>query len=383
VGGFPTAPTELLARLVEIDSVNARLVAGGGGEAEIGRFVAEWLARAGLDVSVEEAAPGQANVIGVARGSGGGRTLLLCAHTDTVGVAGMERPFEPRIENGRLYGRGAFDMKAGLAAAMLTGAAAAERSLAGDVIVAAVADEEYASAGADALVARYTADAAIVTEPTGLDICVAHKGFVWLEVEVLGHAAHGSMPKLGVDAIAKMGHVLVGLEQLDGSLRANPTHPLLGSGSLHASLIQGGQELSSYPERCVLGVERRSVPGETQEVVEGQIRRLLDDLAARDPAFRGEVRLMFGRPAFEVDPAEEVVVVVREAAMSVLGREPALIGHTAWMDSAVLGAAGIPTVIFGPGGAGAHATVEWVELADLDRCVDVLVATAERFCASP
>jgi acetylornithine deacetylase len=355
-------------------------VPGAAGEGEIARYVAGWLERAGLDVSLEEVTPGRPNVVGVARGTGGGRSLLLCAHMDTVGTAGMERPFEARIEGGRLYGRGAFDMKAGLAAAMLAGAAARQRPLAGDVVVAAVVDEEYASAGADALVSGWSADAAIVTEPTGLDICVAHKGFVWLELVVHGRAAHGSMPELGVDAVAKMGHVLVGLERLDQALRAAPSHRLLKSGSLHASLIEGGQELSSYPERCRLLVERRTIPGEAPELVEAQLRALLEEIAGRDAAFRADVRTFLSRPPFEIGADHEIVAAACAAGLEVLGREPAIVGHTAWMDSAVLSVAGIPTVIFGPGGDGAHAAVEWVELADIDRCVEMLLATAQRFC---
>ncbi|HET9920604.1 MAG TPA: M20/M25/M40 family metallo-hydrolase, partial [Ktedonobacteraceae bacterium] len=251
---------ELLRQLVAIDSINPDLVPGGAGEGEIARFVANWLEQAGLEVTIEEAAPQRPNVIAVARGSGGGRSLLLNAHMDTVGVAGMERPHEPYIEENRLYGRGAYDMKGGLAAILVAGAAAKQRDLRGDVIVTAVCDEEYASIGTASVVKNWRADAAIVTEPTELDICVAHKGFCWLDIETTGVAAHGSLPELGVDAIAKMGKVLVALEALDRSLRAAPSHPLLGSGSLHASLIAGGQELSSYPERCLLNVERRTVP---------------------------------------------------------------------------------------------------------------------------
>src|SRR5712691_908784 len=200
--------TELLRQLVAIDSINPDLVPGGAGEGNIARFVAAWFVRAGLEVAVDEAAPGRPNVVGIARGSGGGRSLLLNAHMDTVGVSGMERPHDPYIENNRLYGRGACDMKGGLAAIMAAGAAARQRRLRGDVIVTAVVDEEYASIGTSA----------IVTEPTELEICTAHKGFAWLEVETEGIAAHGSRPDLGVDAIVKMGKVLVGIEELDRSL---------------------------------------------------------------------------------------------------------------------------------------------------------------------
>lgn len=372
---------ELLRQLVAIDSINPDLVPGGAGEGEIARFVANWLEQAGLEVTIEEAAPQRPNVIAVARGSGGGRSLLLNAHMDTVGVAGMERPHEPYIEENRLYGRGAYDMKGGLAAIMAAGAAAKQLGLRGDVIVTAVCDEEYASIGTASVVKNWRADAAIVTEPTELDICVAHKGFCWLDIETTGVAAHGSLPELGVDAIAKMGKVLVALEALDRSLRAAPSHPLLGSGSLHASLIAGGQELSSYPERCLLNVERRTVPGETRERVEAQIQSLLDQIAATDPQFKAAMKTMMVQGPFEVSEEEAIFQTLLRQATRLPGDEPGIGSSFGWMDSALLAEAGIPTVIFGPGGAGAHAVVEWSDLAQLQRCADILVATMEEFCA--
>jgi len=370
----------LLGELVAIDSINPDLVPGGAGEAAIARFVANWLERAGLHVEIDEPVPGRPSVVAIAHGTGGGQSLMLNAHMDTVGVAGMERPHDPVVQDNRLYGRGAFDMKGGLAAIMFAAAVSKKQQLRGDVILTAVSDEEYASIGTASIVKRWHADAAIVTEPTGLEICIAHKGFIWLEIETRGIAAHGSLPDLGVDAIVKMGKVLVGLEELDRSLRSAPSHRLLGSGSLHASLISGGQELSSYPERCVLSVERRTIPGETAQDVESQIRQILDQLAASDAAFNAALRTTLLRPAFEVSQNEPIVQVVRRHAAAIPGQEPGIIGATAWMDSAILSAAGIPTVIFGPGGEGAHAVVEWVDLEQVQRCVEVLVASAEEFC---
>lgn len=373
--------SELLRQLVAIDSVNPDLVTGGAGEGEIARFVANWMERAGLAVTIEEAAPGRPNVIAVARGSDGGRSLLLNAHMDTVGVGGMQRPHEPYIEDNRLYGRGAYDMKAGLAAIMLAAAAARRQALRGDVILTAVCDEEFASIGTASVVKNWHADAAILTEPTQLDICIAHKGFCWLDIETTGVAAHGSLPEVGVDAIAKMGKVLVGLEELDRSLRAGPEHPLLGSGSLHAALITGGQELSSYPDRCLLSMERRTVPGETRELVEQQIRAILDQIAATDPQFQASLKTMLTQQPFEIAEDAPIVQTLLRQATRILGAEPGIGGAFGWMDSALLAAAGIPTVIFGPGGDGAHAVVEWSDLDQLQRCAEVLVATIEEFCA--
>lgn len=373
--------TELLRQLVAIDSINPDLVPGGAGEQKIAHFVADWFERAGLDVVWDEAAPGRPNVIGIARGSGGGRSLLLNAHMDTVGVVGMERPHDPYMRDNRLYGRGAYDMKGGLAAIMAAGAAAKKRGLRGDVIVTAVVDEEYASIGTSSIVKRWRTDAAIVTEPTELNICTAHKGFAWLDVETEGIAAHGSRPDLGVDAIVKMGKVLVGLEELDRSLRTAPSHRLLGSGSVHASLIQGGQELSSYPKHCLLSVERRTVPGETLQKVETELPGIFERIAATDSTFKARVKTSMVREPFEVSLDEPIVRAVQSKATAILGREPGEIGQTGWMDSALLSAAGIPTVVFGPGGEGAHAVVEWSNLEHVERCAQILAAVAEEFCA--
>jgi acetylornithine deacetylase len=361
--------SELTADLVRIDSVNPDLVEGGAGESEIGRFVAGWLEDAGLEVETEEVTPGRVNVVGTARGSGGGGTLLLNAHMDTVGVAGMDRPLEPHSEDGRLYGRGAYDMKASLAAIMLTGADAVEAGLRGDVLVTAVCDEEVGSIGSATLAARLRADAAIVAEPTEERLAVAHKGFAWIEIETRGVAAHGSRPDLGEDAIARMGRVLVGLEALDQALRERDGHALLGQGSIHASTIDGGRELSTYPEHCVLRAERRTLPGETESDVETEARRLLGDLD-------GSARVTFFREPFEVDEDAEIVALVRRHADG-----PELVGVPFWADSALFAAAGIPTVLFGPRGEGAHAAVEWVDIASAERCAAVYTAVARDFCA--
>jgi acetylornithine deacetylase len=213
-----------------------------------------------------------------------------------------------------------------------------------------------------------------------MDICVAHKGFVWLDIETFGRAAHGSRPHLGVDAIVKMGKILLGLEHLDLSLRSAPSHPYLGSGSLHASLIQGGQELSSYPAHCLLSVERRTIPGETQELVESQIQHILDEIAASDPSFKASLKTTMIRDPFEVAEDAPIVKTIHQQAAIQLGHQPKFVGGLGWMDSALLSAVGIPTVIFGPGGEGAHAVVEWADLDQLEQSCEILLATAQEFC---
>jgi acetylornithine deacetylase len=365
----------LTAELVAIDSVNPSLVPGGAGEAEIARFVADWLERAGLEVELLEPVLGRPSVVGIARGSGGGSSLLLNAHLDTVGTAGMEAPFSPRVEGERLYGRGALDMKGSLAAIMLAGREAARVGLRGDVVVAAVADEEAGSVGTEALLGRYRTDAAIVAEPTWLRLAIAHRGFVGAEITVTGRAAHGSRPERGIDAIVRMGRVLVGLDELDRRLRSAAPHPLLGTGSAHASVIEGGQELSSIPERCVLLAERRTLPGEETADVERELAAILAEAGRDDPDFRAEVRFPFARDAYELAPDDPFVGLVGRLAGG-----PELVGMPFWADSGLISSAGIPTVLFGPGGEGLHETEEWVELPDLLRCLEVYLAVADQFC---
>jgi acetylornithine deacetylase/succinyl-diaminopimelate desuccinylase-like protein len=369
---------ELLSRLVAIDSVNPELVAGGAGEAEIAAFVAGWARAAGLEVEALEESAGRPSVLVRARGAGGGRTLLLCGHLDTVGVADMTEPHRPRIDGDRLYGRGAYDMKSGVAAALIACREAAKLELAGDVVVAAVADEEHASLGVQEALRAVRADAAIVTEPTELEVAVAHKGFVWAELEVTGRAAHGSRPYLGVDAIVKAGPILTALGELDDAL-GERTHPLVGRGSIHASVISGGVELSSYPARCVVGLERRTLPGETAADVEAELDALLDRCRAADPQLAAERRTLLVREPFEVAATEEIVGAVTAEADG--GRPRPVTGASYWADTAFIAAANIPAVLFGPSGAGAHEVEEWVSIADTETVARVLVGVAARICA--
>jgi len=370
----PAEVERLVAGLVAIDSVNPTLVPGGAGESEVMRHAADWMAAAGLDVDVVEAAPGRPSVIGTARGSGGGRSLMLNGHLDTVGVDGMSEPHTPRVRDGRLYGRGGYDMKGGVAACMLAAAAAASARLAGDVVVTAVADEEHSSIGVQAVLERVRTDACVVAEPTSLDVVVAHKGFAWWEVSAAGRAAHGSQPHLGVDAIAAMAPALVAVTELERSL-AGRRHELLGPGSVHASLIEGGQELSSYPERCVLSIERRTLPGEDAAQLDAELARL-----AGHPRLSARTTLV--REPFEVPADEPIVALLRDVVEHRLGRAPAVRGHSAWMDAAFTAVAGIPTVVFGPHGAGAHAVEEWVDLGSVRECAEALLATAGAFCGA-
>jgi acetylornithine deacetylase len=370
------AVVELVSQLVAIDSVNPSLVPGAAGEAQVAEAIAAHMRRMGLDVHVQDVSPGRPNVIGVLDGIERGRSLMFCGHTDTVGVAGMEAPFNPVERGGRLYGRGAQDMKGGVAAMIDAARIARARGWRkGRIVIAAVVDEEYASIGADALIGGWKADAAIVTEPTDLQIGVGHKGFAWATIETRGRAAHGSRPKDGRDAIMRMGRVLTRLERLDRDLQARRPHPLIGTGSLHASIIEGGRELSSYPDSCKLQVERRTVPGESVETFAGEIDDLLGVLGREDPEFDVSRTLVFSRSPYEIPPAHELPPALAAAAASA-GIRTSTTGMSFWTDAAILGGAGIPTVLFGPGGAGLHSVEEYVNVNDVIACRDALASLA-------
>ncbi|MBX9600501.1 MAG: ArgE/DapE family deacylase [Bryobacteraceae bacterium] len=371
-----------LSELVRINSINPTLVAGGAGEREIGTYIAGWMKSLPVRVETFEPEPGRVSVLATLPGSGQGPALMLNAHVDTVGVEGMPEPFSGAIRDGRLYGRGAYDMKGSLAACMaaLKTIADAGVKLGGDLMVAAVADEEYGSLGTADLVTRVKPDAAIVTEPTANRVCLAHKGYAWIEVETHGRAAHGSKFELGIDANMRMGRFLARLDQLEQELRSRTPHALVGPPSLHAAMLQGGEGLSTYSPGCVLKIERRTIPGEGEAQVMTEIQAILDRLSAADPTFHASARCFFFRDAFEVSREAGIVRTLAGCAASRLGREPEYFGDTPWMDSALTSGAGIETVVFGPGGAGAHAIEEWVDLESVAATAEILAATAMEYC---
>lgn len=373
---------KLVCQLVAIESVNPGLVPSGSGESAIATLVASWLSDEGLEVSIIESVEGRPSVVGVLKGSGGGRSLMLNAHMDTVGAGGMEHAFEPVVRDGRIYGRGAYDMKGSLAAIMLAAREANRLRLKGDLIIAAVADEEVASLGTSAVLEQFRTDTAIVTEPTELKLCLAHKGFAWLEVETRGVAAHGSRADVGVDAIGRMGRILTGIANLDRRLRAGAGHKLVGRGSVHASLIDGGQEWSTYPARCVVKVERRTIPGEDATRSLSELVALIDLAREDDPRLEASARVILERAPSEVGLEHPVARAVAVAAKESLGQAVEATGVAYWMDMALTNAAGIPTVAFGPRGEGAHADVEWVDLGSIETCVQVYARVAELICGS-
>lgn len=377
--------TRVLADLVRINSINPAFSGGATNEREIAECVAAALADLGCEVTRHEPLSGRISVTGRLAGSGSGRSLMLYAHMDTVAVDGMRDPFSAEIRGGRMYGRGAYDMKCGLAAclAAVKGLRDGRQPLAGDVVVCAVADEETESLGMRDVLERVRTDAAIVTEPTELQLCIAHKGFCWIEVETFGRAAHGSRFEEGVDANMRMGRFLRALEELETGLRSSSPHALVGPPSLHAAVIQGGSGTSTYAAHCRLEIERRTIPGETPERAMAEVGELLARLSAQDPSFQGRHRLMLARNAFEVSRSADVAQAVLAAATQTLGQAPAVIGVSYWMDAALLSAAGIETVVIGPSGAGAHAVEEWVELDSVTQVAAILARSATQYCLAP
>jgi len=376
---------EILQGMVKIDSVNPYIGKGGKGEFKIARYIGVCLAEKGLEVIFQEIKPNRANVIGILKGGDNGKSLMINGHTDTVGVDGMDiKPLNPRYENGKVYGRGSLDMKSGLSA-MIMAAKAIVRSgvkLKGDVIFAFVADEEYKSIGTETLAKKYSADAAIVCEPTNLEIGIAHKGFAWTKVEVFGRAAHGSRPDEGIDAIVKGGKVLSEVDNLANNILPQKKHPLLGSPSIHASLISGGTELSTYPDYCKIELERRIIPGEDYHTVADETEGLINKISSKDEQFKANFEVFFHRPPLEVSKDELIVKALEKAYNSVLKKEPKLTGLSYWTDAAILTQAGIPTVIFGPSGEGLHAAVEYVDFDSVVATAKVLAEVIVEFCSS-
>jgi len=386
---------KLLEELVAIDSVNPTLApatrhggeAAGGpnapGEQRASEHVCDFLRANGIAAELEETAAGRPNVVATIGPPNVKPALTIVAHIDTVGAGDMREPFTPRVRDGKMYGRGALDIKSGVAA-MCAAAVEIVREgarLARPVIIAGVVDEECNSIGTEALLRRgHTADAAIVLEPTDLKLVVAHKGYAWFEIATHGRAAHGSLPAEGRDAIRMMGRVLVALDELETRLASRAPHPRLGNASLHASLIEGGQELSSYPAECRMQLERRMLPGETEQSAEAELREMLAEFEKQDAEFRATLRGGLGaRPAYEIREDAPLVQRARKIIAHVCGACE-LAGMSAWTDTALLAAAGIPGVVFGPTGRGLHGAEEYVEIESVGKCAEALREMILEFC---
>ena len=379
----------LARELVRVDSRNPSLVPGARGEADVAIVLAGILEAWGFTVEMRDAAPGRPNVVARIGGGDGGRSLMLNGHLDTVGIEGMTHDaFDPLVHDDRLHGRGACDMKSGVAAMCAAAARAGRGGLAGEVIVAAVIDEELESLGTRALLEHgVRADAAIVTEPTRLSVMPAHRGFVWMELRVTGRAAHGSRYDIGIDGIRHAGLVLAELDRLDAEVLPHRTHPLLGRGSLHASTITGGTAWSIYPDACTVTVERRTLPGESADDAVRELRdacaRVNERLARNGRSLEYEVVRRFSQSGSEI-PSDAPIVRALSGALEATGAPVRIEGASYWTDMALLNEAGIPSICFGPGDiAQAHGSREWIELREVRQATDVIERLVTAWCGAP
>ena len=380
----PRGDAVALARaLIQIDSRNPTLASDSPGEGDCARALASILDDWGFTVQLIDGAPGRPNV--VARiGPADAPALMLNGHLDVVGVEGMvHEPFAAEVRGNRIYGRGSADMKGGVAAMCAAAAKGASADSARQILVTAVVDEEYESLGMRAMLAAgVVADAAIITEPTRLAICPAHRGFVWIDVAFRGRAAHGSRYDLGVDAITHAGLLLTELESLERTREKGPQHPLLGRGSLHASKIQGGVGMSTYPETCNLSIERRTLPGESVEKALEEITDACVTLRSRQPHFNARVTLSTAQLPSDV-PLESPIVNRLRGALEREKLPVRIEGLSAWTDAALLNKAGIPTICFGPGDiALAHAAEEFVPIEEIETATRVLARVVREWCYS-
>jgi acetylornithine deacetylase/succinyl-diaminopimelate desuccinylase-like protein len=375
---------QLTRALVALDTVNPALVPGAPGERPAVELLAGRLAPRGFELEVI-GPPARPSLLARHRGPGGGRTLALCGHLDTVGTDGMADPFSARIEGDRLFGRGSCDMKAGVAAMVVAAEHAATAGTDGDVVLALVADEEHASLGSAAVLAHLAAsgplpDACLIGEPTWLDLIVAHRGFAVVEVELRGQAAHSSLPRDGVNAVTHLGRLLAAVEALDADLAARPPHPYAGTGSIQATVASGGSAPFVLPAHASAVIERRTLPGEAPDTALREVESILAQLAADDPAVRASCRGVMARDAWEIAseaPPLQRLVALLEAALG-----PARTGAPYWMESALWERAGVPTVVCGPAGGGLHTDAEWVELGQLRTYATALSDVVTAFCGA-
>ena len=378
---------DLTGRLVRINSVNPALVPGAPGERPIADFVAAWLSERGISVTEvpSSSIADRPSVIGRVRGSRGGRALALYAHLDTVGVAGMQDPFDGVVRDGTLHGRGAWDMKGSLAAIMRVAATIARRPCAGDLVLMLVADEEAASGGAEAVVRELASsgslpDGCIVAEPSGLELMLGHRGFATGRIVTRGRAAHTARRDQGVDAIAMMAQVIVAFEALDARMHAGPGHPLLGHSAVVVSLVRGGSELFTYPADCEAEFVWRTLPGQTRAELTEQVERVFDAVRERDSRFHATLEWRLWREPMLGDAQAPLAALVSRVAHEELGCRPAQCAAPWWTDAALIQATGIPSVIFGPPGGGIHAEDEWVEIEGLERFERILLSVTRSFC---
>ena len=369
----------LLGELVRINSVNLTL-SQGPGEHEIAKFLSDRLKQLNLDPQIQAVAPDRYNVVAVVPGTNREKSLLLNGHLDTVGVEGMDEPFRLKREGDRLYGRGAFDMKGSLAVMLLLAENFTRHPPPLDILLTFVADEEDKSIGMEYLAEKWLPQisplpaGAIFLEPTDENIGVCHKGFNWFEVEVAGKAAHGSMPEEGIDAILPLRAALNELNEIQTNLLNREPDPMLGYATVHSSTISGGTELSVIPGHSCLQWERRTLPEESQQNLDMELERIIRAVEKHPGNHDVKGRKLFLRPPYRVPDDAAILSRLQKASP-----HSSSVGFSFWADSALAGKAGIPSVLFGPVGHGAHAVDEWVSLKSLLKIYETLKRLISEF----
>ena len=388
--------TKLLQELVRIESINHDLVPGGSGEQKAAEFTANFMNDAGLEAEIQETGPGHFNAVGILRGTGGGKNLLINAHLDTVSIEGMQDPFSGRVTDGKLFGRGSADDKGGVAAAVEAAISIYEsgKKLSGDLIIAGVSGEEYASEGSEAFIREYgeSAHGCIIGEPSRisqgiyLGVGVGSGGYVWIEYLVYGKRAHGSLYEVGIDAIDNMQLILAGIHNLNQNLISqkpyiNPHANIAASWkpSIHNSLINGGHDLATYPDFCKLSVERRMVYGETFDLVKNEVDQIVNDAKKKNPSLMVDTKILFQRNPWQASKGPLLDFVLKEVEI-LTNNHPMVYGVGGWDDGAISSLHGIPTVVFGPSGDDWHGPNEYVDLESLYTCSQGMANVAARFC---
>jgi len=366
-----TALVQTLASLIRINSVNSAY--GGPGEREIATWIRAFFEQRNIEVREQEVFPGRPNIIARLPGRDPTRRVILEAHMDTVTAQGMSiPPFEPRVEDDKMFGRGSCDTKAGLAAMMHAVASLREEGIEPpcDVWLAAVVDEEFSFRGVVKLCEGLTADAALVAEPTDLRAVIASKGVLRWRIVSRGKAAHSGKPHLGVNAINHMARVVLALEEDHQRLASQP-HPLLGPATCNVGIIHGGAQVNFVPDACAIEIDRRLLPGETAATVLAHYQTLLDALKEHHPAMDVTMEPpMLTDEALET-PSDSAPAQLASAVLREMGLDPTLRGVPFGSDASKLSRQGIPSLVFGPGSIDqAHGAVEFVDLAQVERAFE-------------
>ncbi|HOP52903.1 MAG: M20 family metallopeptidase [Thermovirgaceae bacterium] len=380
---------ELTARFIRIPShwdVPTR-------EEEMVEAVASFLSEEKIPFTLQHVGGTRNNIIATIKGEGGGKSLALSGHLDTVPPYNMEvEPFAAEISDGKIFGRGAVDMKGPVAAMLMTLAAyrRAEVPLKGDLVFAGVLAEETNSDGSETLIrSGFRTDGAIVGEPSDREYAIGHRGLEWIEVEFFGKTAHGGVPQDGINAIVHAARFIGQVQEKIVPKLALRGHPHMGPSVMNFGRIEGGTQPSTVADHCLVRMDRRYISSESLDEVIAEYQGILDELSREDPTFRAELKLMdigtmahFHHVPLETSPDDPIVKAVVDSIRDVSRIEPKMTTRRGWTDAAIFGHYGkIPTVVFGPGSLSrSHSKAEFITVDELEEGFRTYVSIAARFC---